>query len=90
MVAINMTFMPAHKDSKTPAGQLSFDRYPYLKHGSIAEPKLTFDEWLDVSVPIYGTRRETWLQAGFSLDHMKMIWNAAQENVPPQAPGTGA
>jgi hypothetical protein len=91
--------MPAHKETKRPAGQIrhevtlsdyitrkqdSFDRYPYLKSFKIvdpaAKPKLTFDEWLDVSVPVYGTRRETWLQAGFSLDHMKMIWNAAQEN----------
>jgi hypothetical protein len=79
-----MTFMPAHKDTKTPAGQLSFDRHPYLKHGSIAEPKLSFEAY--------------WNKQGFDTDSymlrlkpdFELCWNAAQENVPSQAPRTGA
>lgn len=100
-----MTFMPAHKDTKTPPGQLvfsssppntepavsettlahyitrkqdSFDRYPYLKHGYIAEPsskpKLTFEAY--------------WNKQGFDTDsymlrlkpEFKLCWDAAQEN----------
>jgi hypothetical protein len=72
--ATDKVFMPAHKDTKTPAGQLVFDRYPYLKHGSIAVPKLTFEEY--------------WNKQGFDTDsymlrlkpEFKLCWDAAQEN----------
>ena len=92
-----MTSMPAHKDTKNPAGQIrnditladyikskqdSFDRYPYLKHGSIAEhrhnAKLTFDEWWAKNWPCEDEAM------------CRIIWEEAQENVPSQAPGTRA
>lgn len=73
-----MIFKPAHKQDN-PAlkpGQTvySFDRYPYVKSGSIAEPgqktKLTFNEWLPTFT----------CEDNVSTDTIRQIWNAAQEN----------
>ena len=73
-----MTFKPAHKqdDPSHKPGQYGFDRYPYLKSGSIDIPpvqhKLTFDEWLHQSSFV-----ET--DAG-TYQWLKDCWHAAQEN----------
>ena len=76
--------IPAHKvmgDAGKP-GQLSFDRYPYLKH-STAEPqintpkRLTFEEWWEDA--------QHWVP--FEEHPEKAIWKAAQENAPSYRPG---
>lgn len=86
-----MTFKPAHKQDN-PAlkpGQTvyGFDRYPYLKSGSIAEPsakpKLTFDEW--AASQGYGyfvsPNKFKWTSSQtLDQDEAREIWNAAQEN----------
>ena len=75
--------IPAHKvvgDVGKP-GQLSFDRYPYLKH-STAEPqintpkKLTFEEWLKTTnITTDDTLLYNW---GIT------VWQAAMAAVPAQ------
>jgi hypothetical protein len=81
MVAINMTFMPAHKDTKHPAGQIRNDitlaYYIARKQEaySAVKRKLSFDEWWAKNWPCE------------DVDMCRIIWNAAQDNVPSQSLG---
>ena len=47
--------------------------------------KLTFDEYWRT----YLGGEFDFLDGGFSIEEAAALWNAAQENVPSQAPGTG-
>lgn len=53
------------------------------------EKKLTFEEWLHHRFPA-GVGRFTLLDDSDLADTLHQCWKAAQENVPSQAPGTGA
>lgn len=82
-----MTFKPAHKQDN-PAlkpGQTvyGFDRYPYPKAGSIAEPtakpKLTFEQWFDEYYPSSERPSEEDAQFGY-LNMCRDAWFAGKEN----------
>lgn len=78
-----MTFKPAHKqdnpDLKPGQTVYGFDRYPYLKSGSVAEPpakqRLTFDEWyVTIRPKNKGMPWDDWFVC------MQEAWRAGQEN----------